>query len=139
MTDLRRSSAARAQMGDPTSRARLGDLSVQTRYVGERTRDGAAGSSVSTASDLGWGLGFGYNVTERFDVGLFFSWRSANYAATVVPGIHPEDTQTYSNWLDTSTLAVSAERRCCHGNPGSSPRMSGNGGGRENSMRKRER
>ena len=102
-------SAARAQMSGPTSRARLWDFSVQTRYVGEQTRDGAAGSGVSIESDLGWGLGFGYNVNERFDVGLFFSWRSANYTATVVPEINPEDTQTYSNWLDTSTLAVSAD------------------------------
>jgi opacity protein-like surface antigen len=103
-------STAHAQLGNPTSRARLWDFSVQTRYVGEQTHDGEGETSASVEADLGWGIGFGYNVNERFNVGLFFNWRSANYAATVVPEASlDEEGTTYSSWLDASTIALSAD------------------------------
>ncbi len=103
------STAAHAQLTGPTSRARLWDISVQTRYVGEQTRDGEGASSASVESDLGWGIGFDYNLNERFDVGLFFNWRSANYTATVVPELTSDESEIYSSWLETSTIAVSAD------------------------------
>jgi opacity protein-like surface antigen len=37
------------------------------------------------------------------------TWRSANYTATVVSEADPEDTRIYSNWLEVSTLALTAD------------------------------
>jgi opacity protein-like surface antigen len=102
-------SAARAQMSDPTSRARLWDFTIQTRYVADQTKDGDGNSEASIEADLGWGIGFGYNVNERFNVGLLVSWRSANYAATVVSATDPEDTQTYASWLETAPFGATAD------------------------------
>ena len=62
-------SAVSAQMNGPTSRARLWDFSIQTRYFGEQNKDGDGNSAASIESDLGWGFGFGYNVA--FAAGLF--------------------------------------------------------------------
>jgi hypothetical protein len=41
------------------------------------------GTSVDLNDDLGWGFGFGYNVSEHFLVGSNFTWISASYQATI--------------------------------------------------------
>jgi len=102
-------SATSAGLGDPTMRAMRWDFTVQTRYIGEHTWTGEQGSSVAVNSDLGWGFGFGYNIDERFNVGFFFNWRSADYVATVVPEDTEEDNKTYGNWLETGVMAVCAD------------------------------
>jgi opacity protein-like surface antigen len=93
-------------MGEPTLRAQAWDFSVQTRYMGSQNIDGDGGSSLSVNSDLGWGLGFGYNANDKFGVGFAVTWRGANYTATAVSDSGA--TQTYSNWLDTSTIGLFA-------------------------------
>jgi hypothetical protein len=46
------------------------------------------GTSVNINDDLGWGFGFGYNLTDHFMVGSDFTWLSANYDASVATDIN---------------------------------------------------
>ena len=101
--------AAHAQLTGPTYRAQHWDFAIQTRYAGEQNRNGNGVADAAIESDLGWGFGFGYNANERVNVGFILSWRSANYTATVVPENESEDSQVYSSWLDTATMALSAD------------------------------
>lgn len=93
----------------PTTRLEHWDFSLQTRYIGsvDISRDG--GSSVAIEDDLGWGFGFGYNMSERLNIGFFTSWRNPNYTATRgVNGI-AVDSLNYSGYLEVGTIALSAE------------------------------
>ena len=60
-------------------------------------------------ADLGWGFEFGYNINERFNVGFLTTWRSATYLATSISAEDPGNTSSYSNWLQSTTMAISAD------------------------------
>lgn len=83
------------------------DFSVQTRYTPSQDFEGEGGSTLSLNDDLGWGFGFGYNLSDQFNLGFAWTWRGLNYNAKIVG----EDggTANYSNWLDTSTIALTGE------------------------------
>ena len=86
------------------------DFSLQTRYVPSQDFEGQGGAALSINDDLGWGFGFGYNVSDQLNVGFNWTWRGMNYTATVAgAGEDAGEFATYSNWLDTSTLALSGE------------------------------
>ena len=102
-------SSVSAQLTGPTGRANSWEITVQTRYAGEQTHNGTTNTSAQMEADLGWGIGAGYNLNERFNLGFLVTWRSANYTATVVSEVDPEDTMIYSNWLDADTLALTAD------------------------------
>ncbi len=98
--------AQAGSMGDPTLRSQAWDFSIQTRYANAQDWSGDNGASVSIGSDLGWGLGFGYNASEKFGVGFLVTWRGTNYDATATTD--SDSSFTYSNWLDTSTIGLFA-------------------------------
>lgn len=70
--------------------------------------DGQDGTKFKLNDDVGWGLGFGYNINENFETGIDFTWLNANYDATVATDINsdgiPDATATVSGTLDASTL-----------------------------------
>ncbi len=103
------STAGNAVENNPTLRGETWDFTIQTRYSGTQSHTGDGGSSSEIESDLGWGLGFGYNVNERFNIGFAMTWRNPNYTATVVADEAPDDPGVYSNWLDMGTIALTAE------------------------------
>lgn len=102
------STAGNALNKGPTNRGETWDFTIQTRYAGKTTFAGEGGSSAELEADLGWGLGFGYNVNERFNMGFAFTWRNPNYTATVVPD-EVDESGVYSNWMDMGTIALTAE------------------------------
>jgi opacity protein-like surface antigen len=101
--------AAIAQINGPTSRAECWDFSVQTRYVGGQDINGRERSHTAIEPDMGWGLGFGYNLDDRFNLGFLVNWRSTNYTSTVVSALDPSDTRQYSNWMETGTFAITGD------------------------------
>jgi opacity protein-like surface antigen len=101
--------AVNAELKGPTSRGQNWDFTIQTRYAGEQYRAGEGGTSVNMEADLGWGFEFGYNLNESFNIGFLATWRSANYLATGVSGENSDNTQTYSNWLEATTMAITAD------------------------------
>jgi opacity protein-like surface antigen len=100
---------AQAQGGYQSSRQGAWEVSLQTRYITSSDHDGSGGSKVHIDDDLGWGFGFGYNITHNFNLGLNFTWRAVPYQATIVDGANPNNTQVYSNWLDTGNIMLHAE------------------------------
>jgi opacity protein-like surface antigen len=70
--------------------------------------DGEDGTSFDMNDDVGWGLGFGYNLNENFVVGADFTWLSANYDVTIATDNDsdqiPDATASLSGTLDAGTL-----------------------------------
>jgi len=95
-------------LGRDSRRSGFWDFTVQTRYTTSHDYSGAGGSSLSLEDDLGWGFGLGYNINEHVSIGGFVSWRTVDYTATAVDQTDPDNTTTYSSWLDTGNMALSA-------------------------------
>jgi opacity protein-like surface antigen len=95
-----------ATAGQVTDRTERWDLSVTTRYTLEHDFDGDMGTSVHLDDDLGWGFSFGYNMNERFNLGLLMSWRSISYSADFVDATDATNVGSYGGWLDTGTFAL---------------------------------
>jgi opacity protein-like surface antigen len=106
---LAASGLAHAQFESTASREGLWEYSLQTRYITSSDFDGSGGSRVSIDDDLGWGFGFGYNITNQFNLGLNFSWRAVSYVATIVDDADPQNSAQYSNWLDTGSMMLNGE------------------------------
>jgi len=87
-------------------RARQWQVSLQTRYSAPSDYNAGGGSKVEIEDDLGWGFGFEYNINRRFSLGAGFTWRSANYVATVVDADDPGVTDQIPSRFDTSTFGV---------------------------------
>lgn len=69
---------------------------------------GEDGTSFKMNDDVGWGLGFGYNLNENFAVGADWTWLNANYNAHVVTDLNhdgrPDSSVDVSGTLDSSTV-----------------------------------
>jgi opacity protein-like surface antigen len=100
---------AQAQSNAPGMREGRWQFALQTRYTSSKDFSGEGGSKLSISDDLGWGFGFGYNVSDQFNLGFSFTWRSIPYVATIVDADDSQNSTRYSNWLDTSTLGVNGE------------------------------
>lgn len=97
---------AEAQMYQ--SRAETWDFSIMTRYIWSQDISTDGGASVNLSDDLGWGFGFGYNLSESFNLGLEFMWHSIHYTGTATSE-GGTATDSYSNVLDTSAFVFTGE------------------------------
>ena len=101
---------AQAQSYTPeTMRAQHWEFAIQTRYAWSNTYYTEGGSSVEVDDDLGWGFGMAYNMSQQFNLGFAFAWRSVPYSAKIIPVSDPGNPRYYNNWLDTSTAALTAD------------------------------
>jgi len=100
------SGAAEAGAQVVSSHAETWEFTIQTRYSWSKDYSSDNGTTVNLNNDLGWGFGFGYNLSEQFNLGFAFTWRSVYYNATIVSATDPAETRTYGNNLDTSTIAA---------------------------------
>src|SRR6185295_9566601 len=64
-----------------SQRAMHWQFSVPLTFTSGGSWDGEDGTSVSMNDDLGWGFGFGSNLSEHLFLGADFTWLSANYDA----------------------------------------------------------
>lgn len=103
------SGLAHAQLGVAASRAGQWEFSVQTRYMTSSDFSGDGGSELSLEDDLGWGFGFGYNISDKFNLGFSFTWRAVSYDAVIVDADDPQSTDRYSDWLDTASIMINGE------------------------------
>jgi opacity protein-like surface antigen len=100
------SMAVPASAQEFSRRARQWQVSLEGRYTGPKDFDGGGGSKVEIEDDLGWGFGFDYNIDRRFSLGFGFTWRGANYVATIVDADDPTTTQVIPSRFDTSTFGA---------------------------------
>ncbi|MEE9303853.1 MAG: outer membrane beta-barrel protein [Thiotrichaceae bacterium] len=85
-------------------RAETWEFYIPLSYADDANFSGKQGSSIDINEDFGFGLGFGYNFTDRFQLGGLFNWNSRSYDATVV--LDNGSTQQYSNFMETSTISM---------------------------------
>lgn len=68
---------------DLSTRSNRWETTLQMRYLDSTDAAFSNGSSVEFDSSLGWGLGFAYNLNERFSLGFDFSSANIDYKARV--------------------------------------------------------
>jgi outer membrane protein W len=90
------------------------DLYIPINYISSTSLEGPNGSSVDINGDLGFGLGFGYYLTDNFQLGGLFTYASSNYSAKVV--LEDYSIKKYSNRLDSSTIAMTGTYYFLKGN-----------------------
>ena len=93
----------------PLERAQRWEFSIQTRYTWGKTFDGDDGTYVKIQEDLGWGFGFGYNLSQHFNLGMVFTWRSVPYESRGQSEEDPEEYSTISGSMDASTFGLTAD------------------------------
>ncbi len=78
---------ANAEIKD-SNRAKKGEWYLLVNWADSGTIEfqGQGGSEVSLNSDLGRGLGFGYNLNEHVNLAVEFNWNSASYNVRSVDG-----------------------------------------------------
>jgi outer membrane assembly lipoprotein YfiO len=85
------------------------EVTLQPRYAASKDIDGAGGSKVALDPGYGFGVGFGYNFTDKIALHLDGSWNSSDYQATIATtdsGGTPTGTTTASGTLDIFTAAL---------------------------------
>ncbi|MDA8139596.1 MAG: outer membrane beta-barrel protein [Desulfobacteraceae bacterium] len=80
------------------------DFYLPLTYAEDAKIEGTHGSKVDINDDLGFGFGVGYNLNNHFQLGGLFNWNSRSYDATATRD--DGSTARYSNWLETSTIAL---------------------------------
>ncbi len=85
------------------------EITVQPRYVAAKDIDGAGGSKLELDPAFGFGLGFGYNLTDRLALHLDGSWARSDYKATIATtdaGGNPAGPTAAGGTLETATIAL---------------------------------
>jgi opacity protein-like surface antigen len=99
--------AAAADMTSFRSREGRYEITLQPRYLASKTVNFDGGTSVDINEDLGFGMGFGYNFTNKFALHADWSWASSNYQAKIGTSTGGTlGTTTASGTLDSSTFAL---------------------------------
>lgn len=98
--------AATAQSAD---RAGHWDAHFNVLYGDSQNVSSNDGSSADIDSSAGWGFGFGYSFDDHWQLEGNFSYRNADYHATIAPQSgNPNAPQSISGTMEASTLAVNA-------------------------------
>jgi len=72
-----------------SSRANKYEFTIQIPYVAEDSISFDGGSKVDINSDVGFGLGFGYNFSDHLGLDVDVNWNSPYYDATLVSSDTP--------------------------------------------------
>jgi opacity protein-like surface antigen len=89
----------------PDGRAQSWEFFLPLVYTTSSTVKGQSGSKVDVNADWAFGLGFGYNITDRIRVDGLWSWAQRSYDATGID-TNGNPTRKYSSYMDTATLSV---------------------------------
>jgi opacity protein-like surface antigen len=83
-------------------------FTIPINFTFSQSIDGQGGTTVDLSNDVGWGFTFGYNMNERFMLGLETTWLRANYDAEVVTDENgdgnPDGTVNVGGALDAFTM-----------------------------------
>jgi outer membrane assembly lipoprotein YfiO len=85
------------------------EFTLQPLYVASKSIDGDGGSKLELDQAPGFGMGFGYNFTNKFALHLDGSWASRNYQAKIATtdtAGNPTGTTTAAGTLGTTTIAL---------------------------------
>lgn len=100
---------AAAAQAEGVGRAFSSELVFRTNYVESVTLDGKKGSNLETDDDIGFGIGFMYNLDRHWAFGGSFDWFDTDYEATVVPeNVNIDPSFTYRNTLESLSFNFDA-------------------------------
>jgi opacity protein-like surface antigen len=88
----------------PEGRAGSWEFFMPLTYNPSTTINSQGGSSVDLDPTWGFGIGFGYNFNDHFQMNGLFSWSARNYTAKAVQS--DGTTRSYSNTTYLSTFSV---------------------------------
>jgi outer membrane protein W len=91
----------------PGGRAGSWDFLLPLTYSQSTTVHTQNGTSIDLDDAWGLGLGFGYNFTDKFQLGGLWTWNSRSYTATT-QGSGVFSPRNYTNWMNTSALSLNA-------------------------------
>jgi hypothetical protein len=104
--------APRATAAD-SQRTGRSQFSFPITFTSGSDYDSEGRSSVSVSDDVGWGLGFGYHVSENFQVGAEFTWIDASYDAFIATDFDgdqiSDDSIEVSGVLDATNFQAFAQ------------------------------
>ena len=99
-----------AAAAEASERAMKWQMSIPITFTSGSSYDSEEGTSIDVNDDLGWGVGFGYHLNQRFMVGADFTWLSANYDAHVATDFDgdqvPDDSVDISGTLDAANFQL---------------------------------
>jgi opacity protein-like surface antigen len=103
--------AALSWMPGASAQQRAGhwEGSFQVLYSDSKSLHSDNGSSADVDNSFGWGLGFGYNFDNHWEIEFNGTYRQADYKATITPQAgNPNVPQSIAGTLEIGTLAVNA-------------------------------
>src|SRR5262245_40972815 len=63
--------------GKNSDRTETWEFTIPIRYISGPSVDFGHGSSIDIHDDLAWGFGFGYNFSEKMNLGFEIDWMDA--------------------------------------------------------------
>ncbi len=96
-------------MANSASRAGDLELTLQTRYVDSFEANFDGGASVDVNSDVGFGFGLGYNLSDNLLLRGNLSWAITSYAGSRVLDDGSGTVQNFGSDLEASTLGFGAD------------------------------
>jgi opacity protein-like surface antigen len=89
-------------------RAQTWEIWGETRYLTGKTIDFEHGTSLKASDDVGFGLGFGYNISEHMLVGFDFSYNEIDYTGSIASAdVPPKVNATVSGTAQLSRIGGS--------------------------------
>ena len=91
-----------------SSREMRWQFSLPITFTSGSGYDSADGTSIDVSDDVGWGIGFGYHMSEKLFFGVDFTWLDANYNAFIPTDFDgdqiPDDSVELGGTLDATNL-----------------------------------
>jgi outer membrane protein assembly factor BamA len=91
------------------------EFTIQAAYQGSETFDLGEGSEMKTSSDTGFGMSFGHNIDNHWNIGFGMSFNNASYNATV-PEQGSSNTTTIKSKVDSFNGQLNATYHLLEGN-----------------------
>jgi len=89
------------------NRAGKKEFYVPIRWTSSETFTADGGSTFDVNEDVGWGFGFGYNVSDNVVVQMDFTWQSASFNANLMSDVGA--TTTVGGSLDSTTTLIALQ------------------------------
>ncbi len=97
-------------------RAATSELVFRTNYVESVKLDGENNSYLETDDDIGFGIGFMYNMDRNWAFGGSFDWFDTDYEARAIADLDTDRDFTYRNSLESLSINFDANYYFLDGN-----------------------
>lgn len=100
------SALAASLFDEARPRDKTWEFSFHPNFIETQTLDFEGGSNVELESTTGWGLWWGYNLNNHFNLGIDTSWAQPNAKVTIASADFPGLSRTISGDFSSFTLSA---------------------------------